>query len=173
MKHLVMIFILTLAACASADERELRTVSSVDVNRYIGKWYAIAALPQFFTKSCKAQIAEYEIINEQTVSVLNTCLKKKGKSTIKGQAVVTNAATNAELEVTFNNFWTRLFRVKGDYNIIKLDADYKYVTVASRDRKSLWIMAREPFMPESVYDTHIKGAKEQGFKVEKLVKSKF
>lgn len=146
----------------------LRTADYVDVNRYIGKWYTIKALPQFFTRNCKGQTAEYDIIDEKTISVLNTCIKKKGNTTIKGKAVVKNARTNAELVVTFNNFWTRLFRVKGDYTIIKLDDDYEHVLVGSKDRKSLWILSRHPELPEDVIKDYETTASEEGFEVSRL-----
>ena len=173
MKLTILLTLFTLTSCLWAREQDLRTVESVDIPRYVGKWYAISALPQFFTRKCIGQTAEYEVINPQTISVLNTCLKGKGQTTITGEAVVANAATNAELDVTFNNFFTRLFRVKGDYNIIKLDADYKYVTVGSRDRKSLWIMSRTPNMPKEIYDEYVKDAASQEFPIDELVISRF
>lgn len=168
----VVMLVVSLSACAS-NSSPLPTASSVDIERYIGKWYAISSLPQFFTRDCKGQEADYNIINSQSISVLNTCLKKNKKTTISGQAVVTNAATNAELEVTFNNFFTRLFRVRGEYIIIKLDKDYRYVLVGSNDRKSLWILARETSMPEVTYNSYVEFAKANGFNVSKLVKSQF
>jgi apolipoprotein D and lipocalin family protein len=174
MKILVLLFTLLLCqtACAGGS-RDIRTASYVEINRYIGKWYAVSSLPQFFTRKCLSQTADYGIINSQMISVLNTCYKAKGTNNIKGQAVVTNAATNAELEVTFNNFFTRLFRVRGDYNILKLDENYRYVMVGSRDRKSLWIMSRTPSIEAEVYKAYIEEAKNQGFPIEKLVLSKF
>lgn len=171
MKTILVLF-LSLFTLTSFGQA-LPTAEYVDISRYVGKWYAISSLPQFFTRSCVGQTADYEIINEQTISVLNTCLKSKGTTVIRGQAVVKNAATNAELIVTFNNFFTRLLRVKGDYTIIKLDKDYKYVMVGSRDRKSLWIMARSPEMPEEFLSEYSQLAKDLKFKVENLVRSKF
>ncbi|WPU65067.1 lipocalin family protein [Peredibacter starrii] len=169
---LLMVLLFSLLTNA-AFAKSLPTVDYVDVPRYIGKWYAISALPQFFTRNCKSQTAEYDVINSQTISVLNTCLKEKGKETIKGQAVVSNAATNAELIVTFDSFFTRLFRVKGDYNIIKLDKDYQYVMVGSANRKSLWIMSRQPTMPEATYQEYVEYAKTLNFPVDHLVISRF
>ena len=152
----------------------LPTASYVDVGRYIGKWYAISSLPQFFSKDCIAQTADYEVIDEKKISVLNTCFKKHGKkTTIKGQAVVVNPKTNAELIVTFNNFFTRLFRVKGDYTIVKLDENYDYVMVGTKDRKSLWIMSRRPEMPQEVLNEYSDLAQSLGFDTDKLVLSKF
>lgn len=174
MKSIIaLLFVLSLPVHAGGG-RDLPTADYVDIQRYLGKWYAVAALPQFFTRSCVGQTAEYGLINSQTISVLNTCLKKNGKrSTIKGQAVVANAATNAELIVTFNSFFTRLFRVKGDYTIIRLDPEYRYVLVGDKRRKSLWILSRTPEMPEDDYQSYVQTALELDFPVKRLVRSEF
>lgn len=164
---------LVVSSLGFAKSADLPTVSYVNVERYVGKWYSIAALPQFFTRNCIGQTADYGVINDKTISVLNTCLKEDDKSTIKGQAVVVNSATNAELQVTFDSFFTRLFRVKGEYNIIKLDENYKYVLVGSRNRRSLWIMSRTPSMPETVYNIYVQEALKLGFPVDELERSKY
>ncbi len=170
----LMILLLTLSFQVMAGGgRDLPTADYVDIERYLGKWYAISALPQFFTRSCIAQTAEYDAINPQTISVVNTCLKKKGTTVIRGQAVVKNATTNAELIVTFNSFFTRLFRVKGDYTIVKLDPEYRYVLVGDKKRKSMWVLSRTKEMPAADYDEYVKYAKELEFQVEKLVLSQF
>lgn len=172
MKIITLLMTLFLSTQILANN-QLPTAKYVEVERYVGKWNAIASLPQRFTNSCLAQTAEYEIIGEGKVSVLNTCLKKKGAKTIKGQAVVVNKETNASLIVTFNNFWTRLFKVKGDYQVLKLDADYEYVLVGSNNKKSLWIMSREESMPKEIFEDYKAYAKSLGFDVSKLVISKF
>lgn len=170
----ILMLFLTLILPPSSFAQTITTASSVDVSRYTGKWYAHYSLPQFFTRKCKGQTAAYEIINAKTISVLNTCIKTKGEKNIQGQAVITNAKTNAELEVTFNNFFTRLFRVKGDYNIMKIDPNYEYVLVGSINRKSLWLMSRSPVeMPEEVVKEYLDLAKKDGFDISKLIKSRF
>jgi apolipoprotein D and lipocalin family protein len=165
-----LIALLFTLACQA---QVLTTASYVDINRYVGKWYAITSLPQFFSRNCKGQTADYEIINEKTISVLNTCIKGKGTTTINGQAVVKNPKTNAELIVTFNNFFTRLFRVKGDYTIIKLDENYEHVLVGSKDRRSLWVLSRRPQMDEETLQEYVEFARKEGFPVDKLQRSEF
>lgn len=152
----------------------LPTADYVDINQYVGKWYTITSLPQSFTKKCVAQTADYAIKTANSISVINTCIKKDHSTkTIEGQAVVANPKTNAELIVTFNNFWTQLFRVKGDYVIIKLDASYSTVLVGSKNRKSLWILARSPYIDDSTKNDYIAYAKSLGFETDKLIDSKF
>jgi len=152
----------------------LPTPNHVDVARYAGKWYAVSTLPQFFTSSCIAQIAEYAVINDTTISVLNTCIKKYCNPTnIQGQAVVVDKKTNARLEVTFDNFFTKLFRVKGEYVIIKLSEGYDTALVGSTNRKSLWILSRTQNVEPSVLQDYKKTAKDLGFSIENLVDSKW
>ena len=172
---LVSTFItVSLVSTSFAHERTLPTVKSVDIGKFIGKWYAVSSLPQRFTKKCLSQNAEYSIRSADSINVLNTCIKKDNKiETIKGKAVVANPETNAELIVTFDNFFTRLFRVKGDYNIVALDSDYQNLIVGSRDRKSLWIMSRTPNMDEAVFKEYVAYAATLGFDTKALVDSKY
>lgn len=172
MKLMTFILLFSITAFAGGG-RDLPTADHVDINRYLGRWYTITSLPQFFTRNCVGQTAEYGLINEQTISVLNTCLKKKGTSTIRGEAVVVNTETNAELIVKFDSFFTRLFRVKGDYTIIRLDPQYRYVLVGDKKRKSMWVLSRTKTMPEEDLADYIKTAKELEFPVDRLVPSKY
>lgn len=166
--------LLTNLTFAASDLKPLPTAPFVDVGRYVGKWYVITTLPQFFSKSCLGQTAEYKILSPNSISVLNTCFKKnKNTGTISGKAVVTNARTNSELVVTFDSFFTKLFNVKGDYNIIFIDPNYEFVMVGSRNRKSLWIMSRKPSMPPDTLQRYISYARSIGFDISKLVPSKF
>lgn len=172
-KIVTSLMLLTVVSCFQTGGKPLPTASFVEIDRYLGKWYAVTSLPQFFTRNCVGQTADYEALDEKSIKVLNTCIKKKGISTIKGKAVVVNEETNAELEVTFENFFTKLFKVKGDYTIIELDPDYQYVLVGSKDRNSLWILSRTKTIPEEVRREYVDIAKAEGFPVEKLVDSKF
>lgn len=174
MKWFQLLILVSIAlSCASKDKRPLTTVEYVDVPRYAGRWYAVAALPQSYTEECIAQMADYKVIDKKRLSLVNTCIKNKGQDDIKGEATIANTGTNAELDVRFDNFFTKLFRVVGDYNIMKLDEDYQYVLVGSRNREGLWIMSRQPSMPEQIYRQYVKEAAEQGFNVNQLELSKF
>lgn len=172
MRSLFLLIGLTFSAAVFA--KPFPTETEVDVLRYVGKWYAHFSLPQFFTRGCRAQTAEYDVLTETKISVLNTCLKRRGRSTIRGEAVVTNPGDNSEFVVTFDNFFTRLFRVKGDYNIILLDDNYEYVLIGSQDRESLWLMSRsEVAIPVAVRTEYLDYAKTLGFDTRKLVESRF
>lgn len=174
MKNFLILLCIVYSMNVFANQNPLPTAQNVDVGRYIGKWYAITSLPQFFTLSCVAQTAEYGILSETEISVQNTCIKKNGKtSAIYGAGTITDAPNNARLSIQFENFWLNLFKIKGEYVIIKLSDGYDSVMVGSTNRKSLWILSRTPSIDPATLNEYKSLAKDIGFPVDKLVDSKY
>lgn len=166
--------LLVFVACGALAKEPLPTAEKVEVEKYLGKWYSISQLPQFFTRKCIAQTADYTLKDAASIYVKNTCIEKNNKiSGIEGVAVVVNSQTNAELEVTFDSFWTRLFNAKGDYTIIKLSDDYSLSLVGSKDRKSLWLLSRTPTIDTALRDEYLNHAKALGFDLSKIEHSVF
>jgi apolipoprotein D and lipocalin family protein len=125
----------------------VKTVESVDITRYQGKWYQIAAIPQFFERNCYSDtMAEYSP-DANRIKVYNTCTDKDGK-TIKatGQAKVVDTTTNAKLKVTFVKLINWLYLIGGDYWILDLDTNYRWVIVGEKTHKYGWILARDPYL---------------------------
>ena len=156
-----------LAAAADAPP-PLQTVSHVDVNRYMGKWYEIASFPQWFQKNCTAVSATYALRKDGDVDVLNECRDKTldGKlRSAKGKAWIVDRASNAKLKVRF--FWP----FSGDYWIIDLGAEYQYAVVGHPKRNYLWILSRSRQMDPAEYDKILERLKQQHYDVTRLNKT--
>jgi hypothetical protein len=78
-----------------------RTADSVDIGRYMGRWYEIAALPNFFQRQCvRDTTADYRLRSDGTVAVTNRCRKEDGTvDEAQGIARAADPATNSKLEV--------------------------------------------------------------------------
>ena len=161
---------LLATSCATTTTERLRlqtlkTVDHVDLQRYLGTWYEIAAFPQRFQKGCTGSTANYTLRDDGEIDVLNRCRKGSldGEEKVaKGRARVVDRATNAKLEVSFfGPFW-------GDYWIVDLGADYEYAVVGHPSRDYLWILSRTPTMETAVYDGIITRLRAQGYEVERL-----
>lgn len=166
----LLIGALTAAGCATTTTARLnlpplQTVPHVDLNRYLGTWYEIAAFPQSFQKGCTGSTANYTLRDNGEIDVLNDCRKGSlgGEAKVaKGRARVVDRTTNAKLEVSFfRPFW-------GDYWIIDLGADYEYAVVGHPSRDYLWILSRTPTMDAAVYDGIVVRLRAQGYEVERL-----
>ena len=154
-----------LLAVAADAPPPLQTVSHVDVNRYMGKWYEIASFPQWFQKNCTAVSATYALRKDGDVDVLNECRDKTldGKlRNAKGKAWIVDRASNAKLKVRF--FWP----FSGDYWIIDLGAEYQYAVVGHPKRNYLWILSRSRQMDPAVYEGILERLKQQHYDLTRL-----
>ncbi|MBU1095733.1 MAG: lipocalin family protein [Bacteroidetes bacterium] len=163
----VLVLLITLSSCKTANYPPLSVVDYVDIERYQGKWHEIARLPNSFQDDCYCSTAEYKIIDSLTISVKNECREDSINGEldyVNGKAFVVDGSNNAKLKVQF--FWP----FKGDYWIIDLDQDeYQYVTVGSPSRKYMWILARDPMLKSEQLNKLIDNAKNKGFAVENLI----
>ena len=164
----IVFSVVPLIAAAADKTPPLQTVSHVDLNRYMGKWYDIASFPQRFQKGCVASIATYTLRKDGDVDVLNQCRDKTLDGRLrsaKGKAWVVDRQSNAKLKVRF--FWP----FSGDYWIIDLDSNYQYAVVGHPKRNYLWILCRSPQMDSAVYDGILERLKRQHYDISRLNKT--
>lgn len=173
-KLLTMIFAVMLGVSGASAQTELKTVKSVDLDRYAGKWYEIAKYPNRFQKQCVANVAAtYTRKKNGRIEVLNECLKADGKiDRAKGDAKIADTSTNAKLKVRFAPaFLSFIPAVWGDYWILELDSDYKHVVIGEPGLDYFWILSRSPQMDETVYKGILDRAKSMGFDPARVVKT--
>lgn len=174
MKLTLILSLLTWAfvACASSDVGSpVRTVESVDVARYMGRWYEITKFPNSFQKQCLATKAEYGLRSDGKVTVKNTCKTAKGDNVANALARVVDKKTNAKLKVSFVPFFNRFGWFAGDYWILDLAPDYSYVLVGAPNRNFLWILSRTPTLDANIVEALKTTAQREGFDVSRLVDS--
>ena len=155
-------------ACAKDEaETDLTTVPSVDLKRYVGRWFEIARYPNRFQKQCSgATTANYTVLPDGKIEVLNQCRKADGQMDVaKGKAKVADQSTKAKLRVTF--FWP----FYGDYWVIGLDPEYRWAVVGEPGRKYLWILSRTAQMSPSDYEQAIGIIRDKGYDPAKLMKT--
>lgn len=169
----LIVALLSTTMAAMADAREpLELVDSLDLDRYQGRWYEIARLPNRFQDQCAGEVsANYERLEDGRVQVTNRCRKPDGSwSEVQGIARRDSSdARAAALEVRFAPRWLSFLPfVWGDYRVMALDDDYRHSLVGSDDRKYLWILAREPDLGANVFEDLVEQARRQGFDVSAL-----
>jgi apolipoprotein D and lipocalin family protein len=155
---------LALAAVgAHAQTDPVRSVASVDLARYLGKWYEIAAFPMFFQRKCIGDTtAEYSLRPDGDIAVVNRCRSDDGFDEAVGRAWAVAGTGNAQLKVQF--FWP----FRADYWVIGLADDYQWAVVGHPERKYLWILSRTPHLPREQLDKALDAAKRQGFDLAEL-----
>jgi lipocalin len=163
--------ILVALALASASlwaetPKPLDLVPSLDLQRYLGRWYEVARYQHGFEKTLVGATAEYALRDDGKVSVLNSGFKKTldGKYTdVKAVAWRPNNAVPGALKVKFFGLFT------SDYLVFGLDdADYQWALVGENNRKYLWFLSRTPEVDPALLEQMKEMASAQGYDLSKL-----
>jgi apolipoprotein D and lipocalin family protein len=152
----------------------VRTVPTVDLDRYAGDWFEVARFPNRFQQQCVGEVrASYARRADGRIDVTNRCAQADGSIALaRGVARVVDSQTRSKLKVRFAPaFLSFLPFVWGDYWIIGLADDYTWAVVGSPDRKYLWILARTPRLDAASFERARATAKANGFDTALLIAS--
>lgn len=179
---LAALALFTAGQSFAATPAPLETVPSVDVNRYMGRWYQIAYFPNTFQKQCTRDVtADYKLLAYGQIEVINRCGTAEGKTDeAVGRArlqqkrffgiPVADPVSTARLEVRFAPAIISWFPgVWAPYWVIQLADDYRYSVVSEPSREYLWILARTPTLSAQDMAAIKTRLQAQGFDVNKLV----
>ncbi len=172
-KSILLILFISILCCdcktqTSNSITDKSTVSAVDLNRYLGKWYEIARFDHSFERGLTGVTATYSLRPDGKIKVLNEGYKNSldGRhKTAVGKAMIPDPKDLSKLKVSFFlNFYA-------DYLIMELDQlNYQYAVIGSNSDNFIWLLARDPKLPDSVYNMLVDKAKKRGYKVENLIK---
>ena len=158
-------------AVHAQTDAPVRTVASVDLERYLGDWFEIARFPNRFQRQCVGDVrASYAKRPDGRLDVVNRCRTADGETEARGVARVVDERTFAKLKVRFAPAWLSFLPfVWGDYWIIGLAPDYSWAVVGAPGRDYLWILARAPGLDDESAAAARAAARDNGFDVERLV----
>lgn len=154
-----------LGACSSAPE--LRTVDHVDIQRFMGRWYVIASIPTFLEKDAYNAVETYELDDDGSIATTFTFRKGSFNGELKEftpRGFVDDDPSNAVWGMRF------IWPIKADYRIVHLAPDYSTTIIARNKLDYVWIMAREPQIPDVEYERLVEFVGDIGYDPADLVK---
>lgn len=154
-----------LTACTGIPEG-VEPVGDFDIERYLGTWYEVARLDHRFERGLTNVTATYTLREDGGVDVVNRGYRAaKGEwDSAEGKAYFVGEDRVGRLKVSFfGPFY-------GAYNVFELDRDgYRYAMVAGPNQSYLWILAREPDLPEEILERLVAHAGSLGFDTAELI----
>lgn len=158
-------------ASAPQKPQSVQSVEKIDVVRYMGTWHEIARLPLIYQEKCLGDVqAHYTLQADNTVQIINSCRQANGDvAQSVGKAWLQNQG-GSQLKVSFLPKILRWLPIgRGDYWILRLDADYQTVLIGTPNRQYLWVLSRSPKLDERVLQDYLQTAREQGFDLRQLI----
>ena len=140
------------------------TITHLDINRYMGKWYEIARYNHFFEKGMTHVYTEYSLQPDGKIKVINRGIKDGKPKEIIGKGKQPSPKEHpGQLKVSFFLWFY------ADYYILELDKDYQYALVGSSSNDYLWILSRTPQMPKAELDHLLQKIVQRGYDTSKLI----
>ncbi|RYM55376.1 outer membrane lipoprotein Blc [Serratia proteamaculans] len=164
-KLCVMLSAVLSVACSVSPPKDVKVVNNFDSQRYLGTWYEIARLDHRFERGLEQVTANYSPREDGGLKVINRGFntQKQQWQESTGKAYFIGSPQVAALKVSFfGPFY-------GGYNVIELDADYRYALVCGPNRDYLWILSRTPELDAATHDRLLQTAKNSGFAIDKLI----
>lgn len=158
---LLTAFCLNFASCSTASTVDNSTVQSLDLNRFMGRWYEIARFDHKFERDMQQVTTIYAIQDNGRVKVINQGLKNGKWKTSEGKGKLTT--TPGLLRVSF---WGPFY---SDYRVMMLAPDYSYALIGGESDKYLWILSRTPNMRQDTRNQVLREAQRRGYNTNNLI----
>jgi apolipoprotein D and lipocalin family protein len=161
----VVLMALSFSACSSAPT--LPTVPQVDLQRYQGDWYVIAAIPSYPERKAYNAVESYSLQPDGKIHTNFRFRKGSFEAPVKTMHPVGTVRPGTGQAVWGMQF---IWPIKAEYLICYLDPDYQTVIVGRSKRDYVWIMARTPTLPDATYKSLVDRVAAFGYDVSKLRK---
>ena len=157
-----------LSACGSLSDPPRKPVSlvpNVDIPRFMGDWYVIAAIPTFLEKGAHNAKDSYRLSPDGTIATVYSHNTDAFNGPLK-----TYGSTGYVLDKKTNAVWGQqyIWPIKADYRISYLSSDYQHVVVTRDKRDYVWIMSRTPTISEAEYQRMVDVVGREGYDISKL-----
>lgn len=163
---LLVILPIFLIGCASSMPR-LKTVDNVDLKRYMGPWYVIAAIPTFIETKAYNAVEEYQLREDGTINTIFTFNQGSLTGPLKRfnpRGFVVDKVNNSTWGMQF------IWPFKAEFLITYLTPDYSQTIISRNKRDYVWIQARMPKISDEDYNYLLKVLAEQGYDIKKIRK---
>ena len=136
-----------LSGCAGSGKPPIETVSSVDLKRFMGDWFVIAAIPTFIEKNAYNAIESYRLAADGTVETTFTFRDGSFDGPLKRYTPrgFVNDSSGAVWGMQF------IWPIRAEYRVAYLDPQYRHTIIARTARDYVWVMARTPSVSDEVY----------------------
>ena len=155
---------LPLFAAGCGGHAPLPTATGVDLDRFMGRWYVIANIPTFIERGAHNAVESYEREPDGTIATTFTFRR----DSFDGDQVEYRPRGFVSKESPAVWGMRFVWPIKAEYLIAYVAPDYSATIVARSARDYVWIMAREPALPEHEYERLAQRVADLGYDTTKL-----
>ncbi len=159
MKTLLLILLIFMSFIKGADT--MKTVEFVDLEKFMGKWFVIALVPNMIEKGATNSSDTYILNEDGTIDITYNAIKDGKQRQIKQKGTVVNQSSNAEWTIQMRKPFVPF--MKFPFKIVYVDENYEYMAVGYPKNTMGWIMGRSSSLSEEDYNKIINSLIELGY----------
>lgn len=148
-------------SCSTKTTVDNSTVKSLDINRFMGRWYEIARFNHKFERDMQQVTTMYSIENNGRLKIVNQGFRKGKWKTSEGKGKLTD--TPGLIRVSF---WGPFY---SDYRVMMLAPDYSYALIGGDSDNYLWFLSRSPQMSQDTRNLLLNEAQRRGYDTNNLI----
>ena len=126
-----------------------KVIDSLNLEKFMGKWYVISLIPNYFEKGAENAYDYYELNDDGTINITYKATRNGKIKTLRQKGIV-SSESNARWKIKFLKPFIPFF--KAPYEVIILDSDYTYMAVGYPNNDYGWIMARDTVINDDLYN---------------------
>ena len=139
----------------------MKTVESVDLEKFMGKWFVIALVPNMIEKGATNSSDTYLLKSDGTIDITYDAIKDGKKRQIKQKGTVVNKVSNADWTIQMRSPFIPF--MKFPFKIVYLDENYEYMAVGYPKNTMGWIMGRSSEITKENYQKIMDALTELGY----------
>ena len=159
MKTLLLLLIIFASFIKGADT--MKTVESVDLEKFMGKWFVIALVPNMIEKGATNSSDTYVLNKDGTIDITYNAIKDGKQRQIKQKGTVVNETSNAEWTIQMRKPFITF--MKFPFKIVYVDENYEYMAVGYPKNTMGWIMGRSSSVSDVDYKKIMDSLTELGY----------
>lgn len=163
LRQILLASAVLLLGCSS-NRPSIDTVSRVDLQRFMGDWFVIAAIPTFIERQAHNAIESYRLADDGTVSTTFT-FRDGGFDGPLRRYTPTGYVRDDSAAVWGMQF---IWPIRAEYRVAYLDPAYQETIIGRTARDYVWIMARSPSIGEAEYQRLVEKVRALGYDTNQL-----
>lgn len=144
----------------------MKTVESVDLERFMGKWFVIALVPNMIEKGATNSSDTYVLNKDGTIDITYDAIKDGKQRQIKQKGTVVNKTSNAEWTIQMRKPFVPF--MKFPFKIVYVDKNYEFMAVGYPKNSMGWIMGRSTKVSDEDYKKIMSALVELGYTEEQF-----
>ena len=157
---------ITSGVCAADTDAPVSALKPIDPQRYLGRWYEVARVPNAFQKDCATATSDWSPSASGLYDVVQTCPAGAPKGPAKVWRGAGRVLDQSEARIRIA-FFGGFF--KQDYVVVDRSDDYSWCILSTAKPKYIWIMSRQPALEPSQRTALAARARQLGLDISRLV----